>query len=76
MNQSEYEQLLQKYKDRVQQEFGHKPSTETKVTSREYEDFKSELYPNHYTFYEQACNKAESILKIKVDGKTAENHLK
>ncbi|OGY44148.1 MAG: hypothetical protein A2729_02495, partial [Candidatus Buchananbacteria bacterium RIFCSPHIGHO2_01_FULL_39_14] len=73
MNQPEYEQLLQKYKDRVQQEFGHKPSSETKVTSREYEDFKSELYPNHYTFYEQACNKAESILKMKVDGKTAEN---
>src|SRR3989344_3632996 len=72
MNQPEYEQLLQKYKDRVQQEFGHKPSSETKVTSREYEDFKSELYPNHYTFYEQACNKAESILKMKVDGKTAE----
>ncbi len=73
MNQQEYEQLLQKYKDRVQQEFGHKSSSETKVTSREYEDFKSELYPTHYTFYEQACNKAESILKMKVDGKTAEN---
>jgi len=73
MNQPEYEQLLQKYKDRVQQEFGHKPSSDSKVTSREYEDFKSELYPARYTLYEQACNKAESILKMKVDGKTAEN---
>ena len=72
MNQKEYEQLLQKYKERVQKEFGQPLTTQTKVTSREYEDFKTELYPNHYTFYEQACNKAESILKMKVDGKTAE----
>lgn len=73
MNQQEYEQLLQKYKDRVQKEFGQLPTTQTKVTSHEYEDFKQELYPAHYTIYEQACNKAESILKMKVDGKTAEN---
>ncbi len=73
MNKPEYEELLQKYKDRVQKEFGQSQVTsQPKITSREYEDFKRELYPARYTLYEKACNYAGSLLKVGVDQKTAE----
>jgi hypothetical protein len=34
------------------------------IRSREYLDFKKEYLPKHMTYYEQACDQAEKILKI------------
>jgi hypothetical protein len=71
MDKLEYEQLVQKYSQRVKAEFGSKPSPDVQVSSREYTEFKQELYPTHYSFYEKACNFSESVLKLKVDGDKA-----
>ena len=72
MEDQEYQEMLEKYKARVRTEFGDTPQKEIKVTSREYHEFKKELYPAHYSFYEKACNFSENILKLKADSKKAE----
>ncbi len=68
MPKDEYQEILEKYKERIRKEFGETAQQEIKVTSQEYSEFKRELYPAHYTIYEKACNAAEKILKLKVDG--------
>ena len=73
MEKDEYQDLLEKYKQRVEEEFGTKGSvTQTNVTSQEYTTFKQELYPGHYSFFEKACNFSEKILKLKEDPVRAE----
>ncbi|MGM5487822.1 MAG: hypothetical protein ACQESG_02645 [Nanobdellota archaeon] len=42
-----------------------------RVETREYEQFKDENLPTAMTFYEKACNQAETILKIKPSPKKA-----
>jgi len=71
MNQQEYQVLLERYKSRVAGEFGNAASISPKVSTKEYTDFKSELYPGHYSFYEKACNFADNLLKLSVDAKKA-----
>src|SRR3989338_6075863 len=71
MNTDQYQQMLEKYKQRVEQEFGAKPLASPKVTSKEYSEFKEELYPHHYSWYEKACNVSEHLLKLKADPKKA-----
>src|SRR3990167_7637957 len=71
MEQDEYQQLLEKYKSRIKEEFGEAPLREPKISTREYTEFKRELYPAHYSFYEKACNFSENLLKIKPDPKKA-----
>ncbi len=66
-----YQQLLEKYKEKIKEEFGPKAAVAPKVTSREYEEFKKELFPARYTFYEKACNFAEKLLRIRPDPKKA-----
>ncbi len=62
-----YDDIVRKYKAKVREEFGETSQAEIKVTSREYGDFKRELYPSSFTRYEQWCNSAGNILKIKPD---------
>lgn len=76
MQDDQYKELLSKYKAKVAQEFGEVKQQEVKVTSREYSQFKRELYPGHYTFYEKACNFSENILRLKVDPVSAEQKQK
>ncbi|PIN73107.1 hypothetical protein COV20_06410 [Candidatus Woesearchaeota archaeon CG10_big_fil_rev_8_21_14_0_10_45_16] len=76
MAEDGYEQIIQRYKQRVAEEFGEAERAEPKVTSREYSDFKKELYPARYTLYEKACNAAGSILKLNVDPKTSAKMIK
>jgi hypothetical protein len=71
MEKDEYQKLLEKYKARVKEEFGEKATAPTKVSSREYTEFKRELYPTHYSFYEKACNFSEKLMKLKADPKKA-----
>jgi hypothetical protein len=79
MPNKEIEDIIQKYKKRLSEELGeNEPGsanfelTSSKVTSREYEEFKQDILPNHFGWYEKACNLSEKILKIKPDGKKAE----
>lgn len=69
MKHDEYEELLKKYKNKIKEEFGEKSVTPRKITSREYHEFKRELYPTHYSWYEKVCNASENILKLKEDPK-------
>src|SRR3989338_292617 len=69
MDSEKYQKLIEEYKAKVRKEFGEQPQQEIKVTSREYDEFKRELYPARYTWYEQACNFSEKILKLKSDPK-------
>jgi hypothetical protein len=70
----EYDDLIVKYKEKIKQEFGDQAANPvnppSKITSKDYSDFKKELYPGHYGFYEKACNFSEKLLKLKVDEKT------
>ncbi len=67
MEPDQYQQLLEQYKERVRKEFGAVPQSEAKITSKEYAEFKQELYPAHLTWYEKACNTAEQLLRLKAD---------
>ncbi len=72
MKEEEYQKLLEKYKSKIKEEFGEAAAKPTKISSIEYSEFKEELYPKHYSWYEQACNFSEKILHLTVDPKKAE----
>jgi hypothetical protein len=69
MKEDHYQKLVEDYKAKVRKEFGERSQHEIKVTSREYTEFKSELYPKRYSWYEKACNTSAKILKFKTDPK-------
>lgn len=71
MEKDEYQELLEKYKERIKKEFGEKPVKPKRVSSQEYTEFKREIYPTQYSWYEKACNLSEKILKLGVDEKKA-----
>ena len=70
MDQKEYQDLLEKYKSRVASEFGSS-SLAPKATTKEYADFKRELYPAHYSLYEKSCNFADNMFRLSVDQQKA-----
>lgn len=63
----EYQELLEKYKRRIKEELGQEVKVVPKTISIEYQQFKKEIYPKAYTWYEKACVFSEKILKLKVD---------
>src|SRR3989344_2610564 len=67
MKEDSYQKLVEEYKAKVRKEFGERTQREIKVTSNEYTQFKKELYPKKYSWYEAACNTTGSILKFKSD---------
>src|SRR3989344_9087041 len=67
MQQDDYEQLLARYKAKIKEEFGEKSTAPSKITSREYTQFKEELYPARYSWYEKACVFSNTLLKLKPD---------
>ncbi|MEK6900728.1 MAG: hypothetical protein AABX37_00115, partial [Nanoarchaeota archaeon] len=69
MKEEDYTELLRKYTEKVKEEFGEKAVSSPKVSSKEYMDFKRELYPARYSWYERACNISEHILHLKADAK-------
>ena len=73
MKDDEYAKLLEKYKSKIKEEFGETSAKgPLKVSSKEYTEFKSELYPASYSLYERACNFSENLLKLTVDPKKTE----
>src|SRR3989338_1162125 len=69
MEDDEHQELIEKYKQKIKEEFGDLPAFEKKISSKEYTDFKRELYPAQYSLYEKACNFSEQLLKLKTDPK-------
>ncbi|MBW2985040.1 hypothetical protein KY313_00080 [Candidatus Woesearchaeota archaeon] len=56
--------LLDKYKRKIELEMGGEVKPSTGVVSREYSQFKKEMLPAQFGFYERACNFSESLMKI------------
>ena len=73
MPDKEIEEILLKYKKRLSEELGEAgtpgDSEHSKLTSREYEEFKRDILPGHFSLYEKLCNLSERILKINPDKK-------
>ena len=67
----DYQKLLEKYKQRIKAELGHEVKAAPQIVSREYQQFKEEIYPASYSLYEKACNFSEKVLKLKADPKKA-----
>ena len=72
MEKDDYQNLLEKYTERVKEEFGEAPKGSAKVSTTEYTEFKKELYPVHYSLYEKSCNFSDNLFKLKVDEHKAE----
>lgn len=74
MKQQDYQKLLEKYQSKIKEEFGDSAIKPTpKISSIEYHQFKEELYPTAYSWYEKASNFSEKILRMKVDAKKSES---
>ena len=67
--EQEYQELLTKYKAKIKSELGQEVKATPTLDSREYLQFKDEIYPQTYSIYEKACNFAENLLKLKADPK-------
>jgi hypothetical protein len=72
MPSPEVEELLRKYKHKIEAELGNAPEPQP-IESREYQQFKDELMPNSMSLYERTCNLSEHLIKIKPDEKRARN---
>lgn len=72
-DKKELRSLLEKYKSEMKKQMGsYEEEAPTRITSREYQQFKTEFMSARYTYYEKLCNLSEKILKIKPDPKKAE----
>ena len=56
--------LLDKYKRKIESEIGGEPKPNIGIVSREYSQFKKDMLPAQFGFYEKACNFSESLMKI------------
>src|SRR3989344_530209 len=67
------EDLVNKYKKRLNQEFGEQPPVDIsrRVLSYEYMKFKKAFIPPQLSWYEKACQISEQIIKVKPDPKRA-----
>ena len=68
----DWDELLQKYKNRLETEFGDGEFDESKpILTKNYADFKKESMTAQLTYYEKMCNWSEKILNLKPDAKKA-----
>lgn len=68
-----YQDILEKYRQKLKEELGGEARANPTIISKEYGEFKEELMPRHYSWYEKSCNLSERILKLSSDPKTTEN---
>ncbi len=58
--------LVEKYKAKLRQSLNLPDLSETKITSKEYQDFKKESMPKALSLYESVCKFCGKILSIKL----------
>jgi len=63
----EYEDLLEKYKKKLERELGTAEKKQGVVRTKEYEEFRKEFLPRQLGVYEKLCKFSENILKVKPD---------
>ena len=64
--------LVQRYKQKLQQQLELSTLESHPVVSREYQTFKQESMPGHMSLYERACVFSGKLFKIRVDPKRAQ----
>lgn len=69
MPSPEVQELVRKYKSKIDSELGYETTGPKPIESREYQEFKKELLPQTMSLYEKLCNQAERILRIRPDQK-------
>ncbi len=72
MNGQLPQDLVQRYKQKLQQQLELSSVEPSPVVSREYTTFKQEAMPGHMSLYERGCVIAGKLLKIRVDPKRAQ----
>src|SRR3989344_3525867 len=66
------EELVAKYKKRLEQELELKATTpSSQLFSQEYDIFRKEILPPHMSLYESVCNACEKVLKLKANPEVA-----
>jgi hypothetical protein len=71
MSQQDINDILEKYRRRLNAELGSETpeSVRNRITSLEYEQFKKDILPDSHNVYEQCCAFSERYLKISPDQK-------
>jgi len=68
---------MEKYRQEIEFQLGHDiPKSRARKYSREYQQFKEEILPLHYSMYEKACNFFDKYVKISPDDKKAAEYQK
>src|SRR3989338_1457940 len=60
----EVKELLDKYKQRLDEEFSVASAPKNKLYSEEYQTFKKEYMPKKFCLYEKSCQFSEKIIKV------------
>ena len=71
LKKEDMKDLKSKYQAMINREFSLPENTkiEKPIYSREYKQFKRELYPKHFSLYEKLCNWSAKIMPMKPDKK-------
>lgn len=62
--EKEVKEFIKKYREKIERELGTKLEP-TKLTTKEYKEFRKEFMPPHLSLYERLCNFCERIIQIK-----------
>ncbi|MEM4282177.1 MAG: hypothetical protein QXU88_02205 [Candidatus Woesearchaeota archaeon] len=63
----EVKSLVQKYKERLEQELGQSPpQIPRRIITREYREFKEEMFPRPLTFYEKLCRFSGKLIRLRL----------
>src|SRR3989339_690161 len=71
-SKEELNELLKKYKSRLEKHFAASTEPGEPLKSFEYQEFRKENLPKHLTIYEKLCNISEHVLNLKPDAKKSE----
>jgi len=71
-SKEELNELLKKYKSRLEKELPASTEPGEPLKSFEYQEFRKENLPKHLTIYEKLCNISEHVLNLKPDAKKLE----
>ena len=73
IDEEELKEIVSKYKEKLKGSMQFSKELPVKFKfSKEYQIFKKEVMPAHFSFYENACNYFEKIIKFRLDKKKKE----
>jgi len=75
MSQDDIDRIIEKYKTELKTNLDKNPSTQKRIYSNEYKEFKEQYLPKSMSLYEKYCKKAQ-FLGVSPDEKTKEKLLR